>query len=188
MPLTAQRKGVLAQPRVRIAAIVVIAVVAGVVVWSIARGSSSSSDSTPPKVRAVAPVALSAAGLAALAHTVGQPIYWAGPRQHYLYELHRTTDGNVYIRYLPPGVDAGATGGDYLTVATYPFDGAFDALENVKEGQHIAIPNGGTAVIAPNYKKSIHLAFPKVNYQVEVYEPSASQVLELVRSGRIRPV
>src|SRR5262249_3759002 len=140
------------------------------------------------QVSPIAPVALSATGLATLAHSVGQPIYWAGPRSHYLYELHRTPDGNVYIRYLPPGVNAGAPGSGYLTVATYPFKDAFKALEDVKGSQHVSLPRGGTALLSPTYKKSIHLAYPNVSYQVEVYDPSAARVLQLVRSGQIRPV
>lgn len=183
----AEWKGALRRPRVRIAAIVVAAVVVGVVVWAIVRGSSSS-NSTTPTVRPIAPVALSASGLATLAHSVRQPIYWAGPRSHYLYELHRTPQGNIYIRYLPAGVNAGAPGAGYLTVATYPFKDAYRALENVKGSQHISIPNGGVALLAPSYKKSIHLAFPNVDYQVEAYDPSPVRVLQLVRSGRIRPV
>lgn len=136
----AHARVVVGRPRVLIAAVVVAAAVAGVAAWAIARNSSS--DSRARTVQPIAPVALSASGLAALAHTVGQPIYWAGPRSHYLYELHRTPDGNVYIRYLPPGVDAGAQGNGYLTVATYPFKDAFAALRNVKSGEHISIPAG----------------------------------------------
>ncbi len=177
----------LRQPRIRLGALVLVAAIVGIVVWVVvSRGSSSTS--TEPKVEAIAPVALSASGLATLAHSVRQPIYWAGPRGRYLYELHRTTDGSIFVRYLPPGVNAGATGAGYLTVATYPYKDALQALENVSGAQHVSIPGGGTALVASNYKKSIHLAFPNVNYQVEVYDPSPKRVLALVRSGRIRPV
>ena len=75
-----------------------------------------------------------------------------------------------------------------MTVATYPFGGAFQALENVKDGQHISIPGGGIALVNPSYTKSIHLAYPNVDYQAEVYDPTPARVLELVRSGQIRPV
>ena len=116
--------------RIRLGAVIAVVVAVGIIAWIVAGRDSSSTTTTG--VVAVAPieaVALSAPGLATLARTVGQPIYWAGPREGYLYELRRSADGNVYIRYLPPGVDVGASGAKYLTVATYPFRGAYDALK-----------------------------------------------------------
>src|SRR5207253_8975722 len=98
-----------------------------VVAWVVI-GQVGSSTTNSPSYQPIAPVALSASGLATLAGTVGQPIYWAGPQHGYLYELKRTSDGNVYVRYLPPGVAVGAPGAAYLTVATYPFPGALQAL------------------------------------------------------------
>ena len=104
-------KGLLRQPRIRLGAIIAVALIAGIVAWIIvSQKSAPSTTSGGPVATEITPVALSASGLAKLAHTVGQPVYWAGPRKHYLYELHRTTNGNIYIRYLPPGVDAGAPG------------------------------------------------------------------------------
>jgi hypothetical protein len=124
--------------------------------------------------------------LSKLARLVGQPIYWAGPRRHYLYELERKSNRNVYIRYLPPGVDAGA-GGQYTTIATYPFAGAFGALERVAAGRGIQIPGGGLAVVDETHSTSVHLAFPNVDYQVEVYDPSPARARAVATSGRVRP-
>jgi hypothetical protein len=126
--------------------------------------------------------------LRTLAGAVSQPIYWAGPRKGYLYEFRQDANGNVYVRYLPPGVAAGAPGAKYLTVATYPFKGAFAALKNLKNARPFTVPGRGIAVVSAKYRKSIHLAFPKVDFQVEVFDPSPARVLQLVSSGRIRPV
>jgi hypothetical protein len=46
-----------------------------------------------------------------------------------MYELTRNSTAKVYVRYLPFGVKAGAPKGDYLIVATYPFPGAYEALQ-----------------------------------------------------------
>ena len=89
---------------------------------------------------------MSAKGLRKLATSVGQPIYWAGPKQ-VLYELTRTTRGTVYVRYLPPNVKVGSKKSIYLIVATYPFPNALQALREVKVGHKVVIPGGGIAVV-----------------------------------------
>jgi hypothetical protein len=180
----------LGQPRVRlVAALVVLAAVTGVIIWAVTSGDGSSSTATKgPVVSAIKPVGLSASGLKTIAGSVNQPIYWAGPKTGYSYELRRTTNGNVYIRYLPPGVKAGASGADYLIVATYPFRGAFDAIKKVSGGRKIQVPGGGIGQIAASYPNSVHLAFPKVEYQIEVFDPSAQRALEVATSGQVKPV
>src|SRR5262249_40129589 len=96
-----------ASTRARLIILVVVAlVVAAAIIVPLATRDSKSSPSVAP----IAPVALSASGLATLAQNVPQPIYWAGPKSGQFYELTRTKVGNVYIRYLPPGVKAGAPG------------------------------------------------------------------------------
>jgi len=61
----------------------------------------------------------------------------------------------------------------YLTVATYPFPGAFAAVaRTAKPATRIGLDRGGIGVVDSAYPKSIHLAYPGVSYQIEVYEPS----------------
>ena len=98
---------------------------------------------------AAAPTATSPAGLKALAASLGHPIYWAGPKEGYTYELKQTSDGQVYIRYLPAGTKVGASG-QYLTVATYPYPGALAAVQALGKEANMAsieIAGGGLAVI-----------------------------------------
>ena len=181
-----------ASRRARLGILIALVLLVGAVLW-IAVGRTSSSPSSTSNLTGsivatpIRPVALSESGLATLARTVGQPIYWAGPRPGYLYELHRTSNGNVYIRYLPQGVNAGAPGAKYLTVATYPFRGALPALNNVTTGRHLSIPRGGVVLVSPTYDKSVHLAYPNVNYQVEVFSPTSGTALSLAQSGQVQP-
>jgi hypothetical protein len=179
----------LRQSRVRlVGAFIVLAVVAGVI-WAVSsRGGSSPTTTKGPVVSAIKPVALSASGLKTIAGAVSQPIYWAGPKQGYSYELRRLDNGSVYVRYLPPGVQAGASGSKYLTVATYPFAGAFEAIKKVSGGRKIQVLGGGIGQIASNYPNSVHLAFPNVDYQIEVYDPSPQRAEETATSGQIKPV
>jgi hypothetical protein len=174
--------------RVRVAAGVgTLVVVAGIVVAIVVGGSSSSTPGSAG-VNPIAPVALSASGLRTLAKNVPQPIYWAGPQSRKLYELSRTANGNVYIRYLPPDVKAGAKGAKYLIVATYPYPNAFKALQAVANGKGISIPGGGIALVGATDPKSVHLAWPGVRYQVEVFDPSPSTARSVAVSGAVRPV
>jgi hypothetical protein len=160
---------------------VLLALVAGgVLLWVfVGRNNSSTTSHVAP----VTPVALSASGMRTLSAVVGQPIYWAGPRKNFLYELKRTADGNVYIRYLPPGVDACAPGNNYLVIATYPANGALAVLEKQAAGRGVPVPGGGLALVDQKTHKSVHVAFPKVGYQVEVFDLSAARALALATSG-----
>ena len=106
------------------------------------------------------------------------------------WSLQQTSSGQVYIRYLPKGTAPGASGA-YLTVATYPYPQAFTAVQGlaaVPNATKIALAGGGIAVIDKAKPTSIHLAYPGVDYQVEVYDPSAALAKQLVSSGKIESI
>jgi hypothetical protein len=146
-----------------------LAVGAGVIAWVVIAARDGSSTKVTPN--AIKPVGLSASGLATLTRAVGQPIYWAGPQTGYVYELSRLANGSVYVRYLPPGVEVGVKSSGYLIVATYPFPKPLDALKKVSEGRAIRVPGGGLALVDQKTPKSVYLAFPDVDYQVEIKTP-----------------
>jgi len=172
------------QPRAILGAAALLVFVAAATIWVV---RDSSSSPTSAVVEPVGPVALSANGLRTLATTVGQPIYWAGPRRHFLYELTRTASGNVLIRYLPPGAAAG-TRRPELTIATYPYKHALQALKNIVGSRGHNLPGGGLALVDTRSPSSVHIAYPKVDYQVEVYDPSPARAQSVAFSGRVRPV
>jgi hypothetical protein len=192
-PRTGRRR-----PRLRVGAAVALAAGAGLAAWAIVghdgAGSSSTSSVSPPApattaatAKPIGPVALSAKGLRTLTSSVHQPVYWAGPQAGYLYELTRTSTGRVFIRYLPPGVKAGAKQQKYLIIATYPFVNPVKALKNLS-GTHLVIPGGGVAMVDRVHPQSVHLAYPGVDDQVEIYDPSPARSLRIARSGEVRPV
>ena len=187
----------LRSPRVRLGAVVALAVAAGVIAWVVTDSGGSSSKqtaSTPTSTKPartldhIGPVNLSAGGLKTLAGNFDEPIYWAGPKPGFSYELTRTTDGKVYVRYLPRGVKAGDKRGVFLIVATYPFPKAFNALKGVAKGKGTTLPGGGFALPDAHYPKSVHVAFRGVNYQVEVYDPSPSRSRQVALSGQVQRV
>ncbi len=102
--------------------------------------------------------------------------------------MTRTSDGKVYVRYLPPGVEAGDRRADFLIIVTYPFKGAFDSLKAVADDRGQSVPGGGLALVHDGYPQSVHLAYPGVNYQIEVYDPSPRRSLAVALSGDVRPV
>jgi hypothetical protein len=139
---------------------------------------------------ATAPAAATPSSLKALARSLGHPLYWAGTKRGYTYELARSADGRVFIRYLPPGVDVG-TKTPYLTVATYPYPGAFTALQALAHGKNTKTFNlagGGLAVLDTKHPKSLHLAYPSSDYQVEVFDPSPAVARQTVTSGQVEPI
>ncbi len=174
-------------PAVLIAGAITLAVVIGVVLWLLLRGGG---EEAKPSQRAPA-TAASIQRLNAFASSVGHPIYWVGSQPRFTYELSRTKDGRVYIRYLPPGVKLGNSNPNYLTVGTYPQPHAFATLRATakNEGvQTIQLAGGGLAFQYKSRPTSVYLAYPESDYQIEVFDPSPARAIQLVASGQVKPV
>lgn len=184
-PAAMRRTG---RPRLRAGAVIALAFLVGLGVWLVVRHKNSSSSSPVPQ-RAT-PVTVSPTGLKTLSRTVGQPIYWAGRKPRYRYELTKASDNRVWIRYLPPGVALGANS-PYLTIGTYPLPGAFAVTSSLaqKSGSvTVHIGGQGVAFYSRTSPTNVYLAYPGSDYQVEVYSPSASEARRLVSSGQITAV
>jgi hypothetical protein len=130
----------------------------------------------------IRPVFLTAAGLAAESRALARPVYWAGPRDTSRYEFVRTSFGDVYVRYLP-----GDTTRELPIVATYHVHGAFDVLKKQAGGTEIAGPRG--SVILEGWPAtSVYVAFPGVDYEIEIYDPAPAVARAIAESGAIHPV
>jgi hypothetical protein len=149
-------------------------------------------ESTQTQPQARTPAAVSRLELTVVATNLGHPIYWAGPRPNTTYELWQTARGYTYIRYLPKGVAVGSGGGRYLIVGTYPMKDAFAVTRKSaakgKDTVRIKLPDGGIAAYAKKHATNVYVAYPGVDVQVEVYDPSATLTPKLVASGQIVPV
>ena len=173
-------------PEVRVGAVIALAVVAGLVIWLVTRGNGSSPSNAGTSAHAA-----SARRLAALPSAVGHPVYWAGPKPGFTYELTQTGDGRIYIRYLPAGVRVGSSAPKYLTVGTYPVNNAAAAVRRIASRLHVnPIQVRGRVVVVQDAKHptSVYLAHAGSNYQIEVYDPSPAHGLQLALSGAIIPV
>src|SRR4051794_22542168 len=100
-------------PVLALAGAVVLALAVGLGLWLLLRGGGGGEKIVRLQAHAAA---ASPQRLVAFARSVGHPVYWAGPQPRFTYELSRTKDGRVYVRYLPPGVKVGTSKPDYLTI------------------------------------------------------------------------
>jgi hypothetical protein len=182
-PRNAQRKRPLA-----LAALALLAVVAvGVAIWLLV-GRDDEKAAAPARATATG---VSLQRLNQIAAGIAHPIYWVGARGRNTYELTRTKDGRVYIRYLPPGTKVGSARGDFLTVGTYPLKQAFDTVRATARKQRaptVPLEGGGLAFQDANRPTSVYAAYPGSDFQIEVFEPSGGQALDLVRGGGLAPI
>jgi hypothetical protein len=177
----------------RIGLVAAFALVASVAAWALLTRESTTalSSHAPATISASGPRIVTVDGLSALAGLRGSPVYWAGARSTALYEVSQTSNGYVYVRYLPSGTAPGDPRPAFLTIGTYPRPDAYgDIRAAARRPGAVSIPLGrhGLAVYDENDPTSIYLAYPGSTEQVEVYDPSPAVALHIARSGRVRPV
>lgn len=179
------------------AAIVVAAIVVGVILLATSGSSSptstASSAATPSQAGAASGTtvqAISLAGLRALPASLGHPVYWAGPRAGATYELTKTPDGRVYVRYLTGGARVGSPLPNFLTIGTYVVPNAAAAVRTAAaQPGAVRVPvSGGFGFYNRARPTSVYFAYPGSNVQVETYDPSAAVARQLVETGATKPV
>jgi hypothetical protein len=173
--------------RMRLGAILALAFLAGFVAWLIFKGDDNKANA-PARAPAVA---ASYSQLQALPGQVGHKVYWAGKKADYTYELTQTSQGNIFVRYLPAGVKVGDPRPDFLTVGTYPSRNAYASLKKLstKPGSvSRQLAGGGIAVYSKQRPVSVYAAYPGNRFQVEVFDPSPKRARQLVFSGKVRPL
>jgi hypothetical protein len=176
--------------RIRLGALVAVGLAVAFLVWLFVSGDDGAdtpeASGGPGSARA-----LSADELAAAAGSTDRPVYWAGPRAGVRYELTLTPTGRAFVRYLPPGVEAGDPRPDFLTVATYPLADPLAAIRRTASRPGMRserLPGGGLVVTARGGSTSAFFAEPGSNAQVEVYAPTPGEALGLVLGGVVQPV
>jgi hypothetical protein len=172
--------------RLRVTAVVAATVALGLVAWLVFGGDDNSKTTSQ-----VAASAASVTELQGLPSKVGHDVYWAGKQPGFTYELTKTSQGNIFVRYLPQGVQPGDPRPNFLTVGTYPRPGAYTVLQKFSSRPRSStrhLSGGGIAVYAKDTPNSVYVAYPGSDLQVEVFDPSAGRALEFASSGRIQPI
>jgi len=175
----------LRSPQVRLSALVALGLATFFVGWLFLGGHENASTAAQPTVSGV-----SESQLRDFADSAPNPVYWAGPRSGQTYELYRTSDGRVYVRYLPAGVKVGDPRPQFLTVGTYPLPNALAAVKRIGRAPGATmrqLPGGGLAVFS-SATPSVYFAYPGEKYQVEVFTPSPSAARKLVVGGQVVPI
>jgi hypothetical protein len=165
--------------------VVVVLLAIALVAWLVLRdGDSETTISSEAEI-------VSTETLEGAAEGSDTPIYWAGPKDDAELELSRPSDDRTYVRYLTGEAEAGDPRPSFLTVGTYVYPGAVNALRKQSEepgGELASAPGGATVYFNRERPESVYLAFPDEDIQIEVYHPDAERALKLVSSGQIVPV
>lgn len=181
------------RPKVRVGAVIAVAIAVAFVAWLLVRGGDSNTPGTGSTStgQATGPAAATADELRALSDDLGHPIYWIGEVPNRTYELTRTSDNRVFIRYLPKGVPVGIREAAYTIVGTYPVDNAYKVLQTLAkkpDESSFSAPADGFAVYSTTQPNNVYLAYPGSNLQIEVYDPSPQQARRLITSGQVAAV
>jgi hypothetical protein len=178
-------------PSVRIGAAVAVAIAIAFVAWFFIRENNDSSSTSATTTSSIGPTGASQDRLRALAEEAGHPIYWAGAKNGMTYELTRTTNGRVFVRYLPSEVPVGIRQAEFTIVGTYPVPSALKVLRELakKPGETtFPAPHNGFAVYDKSHPTNVYVAYPGSDLQIEVFDPSAEHARELITSGAVAPV
>jgi hypothetical protein len=119
------------------------------------------------------------------------PVYWAGEQPGAEVELSRPAEDRTYVRYLTGDAKAGDERPDFLTVGTYLLADPVKALKRQAHesgGVLGTAPGKATVYFNRDEPQSVYLAYPGVDVEIEVFDPSFSRALQLVNSGQIVPV
>lgn len=181
--------------RPRIGAVIAVALGIGFLVWLVFIRGDDGEETTatteePAPVSEIAPTEATAADLLELQEEAGHPVYWLGDVEGKEIEMSRTTDGNIYVRYLDPGTEAGEKA-PFLTVSTYPFPDAYGALEVVAERPGSVsqrLEDGALVVRAGEDATSAYVAWPDEDVQVEIFDADPEEALNAATSGELTPV
>ena len=140
----------------------------------------------PPRAQQTSP-----AGLKSLSAKIGHPIYWIGKERRHKYELTKTSDGRVFVRYLPEDVQIGSKKARFTIVGTYPVANALDVLKKLakRSGEKsFAAPHHGVAVFEASRPTNVYVAYPGSSLQIEIFDPSPKRARKLVTHGKVEPV
>ena len=161
---------------------------------------SITSSSTPTPVASTSTfteviagkVALTESELIAAVKKLGVDVYWAGPVKGAKYTLAVPADGQAYVRYLPNGDGFTDTKPNYVVIATYTTTNAFSATQaagNQSNGVTFINAEGAAVYYNKDTPTNVYVAYPNLNYQIEVFDPIAATALDIAsKQGALRLV
>ncbi len=186
-PGTTRPKEVLRDARARASVVIALAALAGLIVWIVVDSGGSSGSPSTSKPASISDVALTEAGLKTVVSALGTPVYWVGAAKGVKYELIQLPSG-ISVRYLPAGVEP-SDKRPFLTVATFPVKDAFKVTTRPNAGAELlGLPGSGVGVVNKGHATTVYIAYPGVDYQIALYNPSPLAARLLATSGRVRAI
>ena len=178
-------------PGLRVAIVIGIAVLAGISVWLVTGCNRDDTDAAMPGVSAAYARIVPVSEIDSIPEDIGHDVFWAGERPDTEVELSDDPSGNVHLRYLTDGTEAGSAEQTFLDIGTYPFAGAYETTKDLASQKSLArVPVGdGIGFYDKKRPYSVIISFPDhPDLQIEVYHPEKNAALDVVRSGDIVPV
>jgi len=137
-------------------------------------------------------VALTEGELVDAVKQLGVDVYWAGPVKGAKYTLAVPAEGQAYVRYLPNGDGLTDTQPNYVVIATYTTANAFSATQaagNQSNGVTFINTEGAAVYYNKDTPTNVYVAYPNLNYQIEVFDPIAATALDIAsKQGALRLV
>lgn len=171
--------------------VVGIALITGISVWFLTGCNRDDKGVAVPGGNLSDARILSSDEISALPEKAGHEVFWAGERPDSELEFSDDPAGNVHLRYLTDGNEAGTEAQTFLDIGTYPFTGAYETTKQLSQQKSLTkVPvSGGVGFFDKERPYSVILAFSsEPDLQVEVYHPEKNGALEVVRAGDIVPV
>jgi hypothetical protein len=170
------------------------ALISSGVTYAVTNNSSSAPTASSTTLTEVisGKVALTEAELIAAVKELGADVYWAGPVKGAKYTLAVPVDGQAYVRYLPEGQGIDDTKPNYVVIATYTTTDAFTATQaagNTSNGVSFISASGAAIYYSKDAPTNVYVAYPNLNFQVEIFNPIAATALEIASTnGALRLV
>jgi len=171
--------------------VVALALVVGLVAWLATRGDDSGESAPAASSNGVEAKIVDLGELEEFAEAAGHSVYWAGVQPGKEIEASETPSGDVQIRYLDEGTEAGGGGPAVLTIGSYPVPDPAQALEafGKRKGSLVRHATDGREVVTSVEKPtSVYFVGAEDDVQVEVYDPSYKRAIGLALSNRVQPV
>lgn len=109
-------------------------------------------------------------------------VYWTGPMKDATYSLNSSTAGQVFLRYIPEGEACDDVRPNFRVIATYEEVDAFATTESAgttADGVSLLNTDGSIVYFNKNVPTNIYVAYPGINYQIEIYDPDPKEAVSL---------
>lgn len=118
--------------------------------------------------------------------------YWTGPLKNATYTLNSSTKGQIFIRYVPKSEKCDDVAAKFRVIATYDEADAFattQAAGTTADGVSLLNADGSIVYFNKNVPTNIYLAYPGIDYQIEIYDPNPKEAVTLAtRAGILQMI